>query len=336
MFRGRFIICIVLLAVALASARSAAQSPARVAAAAYDFGRVAKGASVEHEFELLNEGDTPLRVVRARMTPPLVAIAMPSVIAPGEHGTLRIRLDTSSVQGLFEGVIVLSVSDARESTVSLQFQGFVVPPVEWIPGPALYLSAVRGERKEQSIEAVNHQSTPLRIVDLVHSSKQFTTKLETIEDGMRYRLTIISRPDAVPGRQSDSITVKTSGEGASNVAVLANTFVHERVYTFPETVDLGALPLAQLRAHPELLKALTQRLMVYGPATGKFTASAHAENPMLEIGSQRGPAGDRWQITVALKAEQLRAGPIASEIVIDTNDAEFPKLIVLVSGAILP
>ena len=54
-----------------------------------------------HRAELM--GTSPVRVLRASMTPPLLATRMPGVIRPGTTAHIVTRLDTAQLQGAFHG-----------------------------------------------------------------------------------------------------------------------------------------------------------------------------------------------------------------------------------------
>jgi len=104
----------------------------------------------------------------------------------------------------------------------------------------------------------------------------------------------------------------------------------------PQVAGCVWLPIGQLRASSNVAKTLAQRLMVYSTGAKVFAVKASTDIPSLELTSQRGPAGDRWQIVATVKPDQIRAGAIAGHITVETNDKEFPKLVVPVSGSILP
>ena len=317
----------------LATASAAQQKPAPPPEV--DFGRVLRGTPVEQELVIENNGDAPVHLIQARMTPPLIATSLPGTIAPGGKGTLKFRLDTSKLQGLYEGMIALAESPTSEPASVLKVHGFVVPLLEFQPGPAVFLTVTKGEAKEQAVELVNHDKTPVTITDVVVPSDKLTARVETIEHGMRYRVVVRARGDLAPGRYTEQIALKTSSAAVPRLALQANALVHERVYTFPESIDLGALPIGQLRAGPNVAKTLAQRLMVYSTGAKAFVVKASTDVPGLELVAGRGPSGDRWQITATLKSDRVRVGPIAGHITIETNDQQFPKLVVPVSGSIL-
>lgn len=217
----------------------------------------------------------------------------------------------------------------------LAFNGRVISTVEVSPRPAFFIGAVRGEARQASLEIVNHESHPLRIGGIEHSTTRFTTRLETLEEGQRYRLTLALKPDGPGGRRSEPIVVRTSSKNHPRLTITANTYLRQRVYAFPDEVDLGALPLAEIRKNPAALKSLVQTVALHQVGGKDFRLTARATVPFLRLGTERGEQGDRYEIKVSLADAELRPGPIRGSIVIETNDREFPKLNLPVSGYLL-
>jgi len=300
-----------------------------------DFGRVLRGTPVEQQLVIENNGADPVHLTHARMTPPLIATALPGTIEPGGKGTLTFRLDTSRLQGLYEGVIALAESPTSEPASVLRVHGFIVPLLEFQPGPAVFLSVTKGEAQEQAVELVNHDTAPVTITDISATDK-VSARVETIEPGRRYRVVVHARADLPPGRYTEQIALQTSSAAVPRLALQANALVHDRIYTFPDAIDLGSLPIGQLRASPGMAQLLAQRLMVYSSGAQDFVVEVSTDVSGLALAAERAPAGDRWQITATLKPDQARVGALAGHITIDTNDKEFPKLAVPVSGSILP
>ena len=323
------IVCLVTVSATGATARA---SQITVVDADFDFGRVLKGTLVEHQFVLKNGRAVPLVIGAVTLTPPLTLVAAPASIAAGTQAIVRVRLDTSRVTGLFEGRIALSIADADEANVDLTFTGTVYQTVEAVPRPAFFVVTERGQTQQQSIELISHESDPLVIKGVSYPTDRFATRLETIEPGKRYRLTITLDGTGGGGRRTDPIIVTTSSRSTPVVRIAANTFVRERVYTFPESVDLGSFPLGAVEANPALLEKLAQTLMVYRKGTRGFDVKVSTDLDGLDIRAERGPLGDRWQLTISLKRGSLKPGPLKGTIVLETNDPEFPRLSIPVSG----
>jgi hypothetical protein len=324
---------LLLAALSAASTPAAPSTDAPATAPVHDFGKVVRGRPVEHVFLVRNSGRSPARVLRVLLTPPLVATRLPGAISAGGEGAVGVRLDTTKLSGMFEGEVAVFL-EGSEQPASFGLRGRVVGSVEVSPRPALFASAVRGDRKTAEVELVNHEPEPLRIERVESASPRFTTQVDELERGRRYRLRITTRPDAPIGRAQELILVHTSSAASPVVRVTAFTNVHERVYTFPDAVDLGAIRQADLVRDPDLAARLAQTLMVYQVGGTAFEARFRTELPSLSVTAERGPKGDRWQATVRLSGTP-RPGPIAGTIVVDTNVPEFPRVEIPVRGTIL-
>ena len=301
----------------------------------FDFGRAMHGSVVEHDFVLRNEGTAALKIVKAGMTSPLLVTRMPRELAPGGEGMIHFQLDTAALSGPFKGLITVFLDDPSLPEADLSFEGVVIPPVEVSPLPAFFVSGLRGKEASSAIEIINHEQEPLRILKVEHASERFVTKLETLETGQRYRLTLNLKPDGPGGRKTEPITVATSSRAQPAVEISANTFLHERIYSFPDSVDLGAIPISQIRRNPGLLDTLAQTLMVYQDGGFDFRATLRTDLPMLNLKWERGPKGDRYQATISLDPDKLKPGSFNGLLLIDTNDQAFPKLTVPISSQIL-
>jgi hypothetical protein len=301
----------------------------------FDFGRAMHGTVVEHDFWVKNEGPATLKIVKASMTSPLLVTRMPRELSSGGEGLIHFKLDTATLRGPFKGQITVFLNDPDLPEADLSFEGVVIPPVEVAPLPAFFVSSLRGKGASASIEIINHEPQPLHIAKIEHPTERFTTVLETVQPGQRYKLTLILKPDGPSGRKTEPITVGTSSEAQPTLEITANTFLHERVYTFPDSIDLGAIPISQIRKNPGLLSILAQTLMVYQEGGSDFRATLHTDLPALKLKWERGPKGDRYQTTIALDPDKVQAGSYKGLLLIDTNDPAFPKLTVPISGKIL-
>jgi hypothetical protein len=75
--------------------------------------------------------------------------------------------------------------------------------------------------------------------------------------------------------------------------------------------------------------------MIYRKNTTGFEIKVTSDIPFLNIKSERGPQGDRWENTLWLDPGRVQPGDFIGTIVIATNDPEVPKLEVTVSGVLL-
>jgi hypothetical protein len=294
----------------------------------FDFGEVLSGAVVEHDFTLSNAGSAPLLIEKASMTTPLLATQLPHEVTPGAGGKIHFKLDTANLGGKFEGTILVSLNDPAMPQARLNFSGRVIPPIELSPQPAFFVAGQRGQGNRAGIEIVNHESEPLRIEKIEHPTERFTTQLETLKPGQRYRLTLALKPGGPGGRGVDAIQISTSSKRMPVLKVDANTYLYERIHAFPDVVDFGRLRAGDADHAAAIL-------MIHEEGGSNFRVRLSTDIPGLSLKSERGAKGDRYQIGITLISEKVRVGPIAGSIFIDTNDREFPRVSVPVSGQIV-
>ena len=301
----------------------------------FDFGSSVQGTVIEHDFVLTNEGTTPLRIGKVNLTPPLLVTRIPGEVAPGARAAIHTQLDTSQVQGSFSGELVLYTRDDDVQLATLAFEGVVVTPIEISPMPAFFVVGQRGRRAERALDLINHEAEALHIESVAHSSEVFTTRLETVEPGQRYRLILTLRPDGPGGKRADVITLRTSSVATRVLRIPAHTYLRERVYVFPDAVNFGALKLSAIRDRPDLLEATAQTLMIYQTEGSDFLINVESDLPGLVLNCERGSQKDRYEITVRMKPSHISVGPLQGSIRILTNDPQFPEVVVPAAGLVL-
>ena len=297
----------------------------------FRFARTIGGAVIERHYLLTNTGAAPLRILRADMTPPLRPSKLPAIVGPGEQAMFSFRLDTAKVAGYYEGLIVLITDHAVQPEIQLTFEGEVVPPIEFRPMAAFFVSTQRGSSKSTSMEIFNHREEPLKILSVESSSNRFSLDLRTLVPGKHYELALTMHPDAVSGKTTEAITLTTSDPNRPVLKIEANTLVRDRVYTFPDRLSFDLPQSHTLKRNSGSMSRTSQTLMVYQAGGKDFQIAASTEAPFLELRTIRSELGDRYQIEVSVLREKLRSGPVDGSIVITTNDPEFSRLSVPVT-----
>jgi len=300
-----------------------------------DFGRILTVDSAERTVWVANTSALPLRIQRVALTPPLRVVRMPREIAPGAESDIVVRMDPPRLRGRYDGTIAVFVSDAADPQL-IRVKADVVSPIELTPRPMFFVAAVRGRESAASIDIISNEVEPLRIDAPVHSGEHFTTSLQTIEEGKHFRLNLRMLDDAPAGRHTDTITLRTSSGSMPRIDIAANTLMHERVYTFPDSIDLGVIPISAVRTTPALLERVAQTLMVFQAGGRDFQIRCETDVRGLSVRSIPGPQGDRHQLTLTLEPDQVDVGPIRGMLRIATNDARWTQIEVPISGAILP
>lgn len=329
----RFILVVAVPLIAFQPEVGLAQPKAAISENSFQFGRVVRGTPVQHEFVIENRGNAPLVIARVAMTAPLTVQRLPR-IEPGQRGSIPVKLDTSALKGPFDGQVILFCNDPLNPEIPASFAGEVFETVELSPLPAFFIATTRNRAKEQSIEIINHEPQPLRILRVEHAPGSVTTRLDTVQDGQRYRLTALMPGTGPGGKHTERIIVHTSSAVQPRIPVAANVWLRERVYAFPDEVDMGAVPFQTVSRNPDLLGRLTQTVMVYQAGGKGFEVKARTDIQGISVAAERGPQGDRWQLTIALRKD-AQPGLMKGSILIETNDPEFKTLTIPIRGALL-
>ena len=301
----------------------------------FNFGSVARGTVIEHPFVLRNDGDLPLRIAGVQLSPPLKLARMPAVVPPKGSATLLLSLDTSNLEGEYQGRLVVMLSESLAAPRTFSMTGQVSPAIEVLPRPAFFLSTQKGVARSGSLEIVNHQTGPLTLKLRPRPSNRHRIKLEPIEAGKRYRLTLSIPADALAGRISERLELETSSPTQPILYIGVNSTVRDRVYTFPDSVDFGKLTLRELKSATAGQSGAVQTLMIYQAGGNKFEVQPRSSSSAIGVGSEPGPKRDRAQITVSLIPSTIKTGPIRATITLKTNDPDFPTLSVPVTGEVV-
>jgi hypothetical protein len=308
----------------------------RVTQSAFDFGERTGGADIEHEYRIRNTGAVAVRIRQVALTPPLRVTRMPARIAAGDEAPIVVRMDGNAIEGRVDARIVVVLDDPQTPQVEFRWFGRLVPTIEVETPGAFYLAGQRGEAAEASVTIVNHGDEPLTLATPEHPTDRFTSRLATLDEGRRYRVTIALLPDGPAGRHAGEMTLRTSIPARPLLRIPVNTYLRERVYTFPDAVDLGNLRLADIRTDPGLLERTAQTLMVYRKGSDDFRVDIATDVPGLVVSAERGPRKDRYQFTLRLDPRHaLAARAIRGTVTITTNDPQFPRVDVPVTGGII-
>jgi hypothetical protein len=204
--------------------------------------------------------------------------------------------------------------------------------LEFVPFRGVVVAAEQGTTGVSSIEIVNRGAQPFEITGIENSSTRFTAQVEAVEPGQRYRLTVTFDARGQGGKAAEWLHLATNRD---RVSIPVHTEVIPGVYAFPRSVDMGKFKLSDIRGNPETTRTTAQILMVYRKNSTDFEIEVTSDIPFLEIDSEQGPQGDRWENTIRLDSEHVQPGDINGTIFIKTNDPAVPKLEVPVTGLLL-
>lgn len=296
----------------------------------HDFGEVLQGEVVRHAFALRNDRGTTARITGVQASEGLAMSAVPVTLPADEERLLPVTLDTSRISGPVSAslAVTLDGGDSRQ----FELVGRVKPPMEVLPRPAFFVSTQKGVARQATLELINHEPAPVTLsLPTQPADARYRLALQELEPGRRFRLVLTLSQDAPPGRFSEFIALASSSAIKPKVPLGVNLQVRERVYTFPDVVDFGTVRVSDLQAGSA---ANMQTLMVYQSSGGAFRATPAVEGVAANIVAEPGPQGDRVQVTLSL-SPATEPGPLRGTVVLRTNDPEFARVTVPVTGQVV-
>lgn len=300
----------------------------------FHFEILGKSTPVEHTFAFQNNTTETLEAVALKVTPPLAVPSLTKRVLPGQLGILHFRLDEPRPIGDFQGFIEVDFKNPDVSNITFQVTGKITPLIETKPFPAFFVATARDHVKEASIQIINHEAQPLAITGIECPSTRFALRLETNQLGQAYTLVLKLSGQGTIGRTNKLIRVRTSSQKEPLLLIDANTYVYERLHTFPEDIDFGTMDAAQVRTNITVRKTLTQILMVYDEAGSNLQVTAKADLPFLTTRVEPAANGKQVQIEVALKSDPLPMGDFQGHLELVTNDPEFPRMQINMKGQV--
>jgi len=298
------------------------------------FGRIKPDQEIQQVIHFANPTGEELRISDIQLTPPLLARNISKAIAPHGSGQFTLVLGEQRQYGQYEGWVRINFVGNSIDPIIFSVEGFVIPPIEFKPYAAFFVATHAGKQKSAVIDIINHRDEPLVLVEAVSSSDRFRTTLEPVEIGQHYQLKLLLDGNAQPGERVEEIRLLADPPTESPLIVQANTIIRAPVYTFPTSVDFGVIEM-KIASDEGSSKTLGQTLMVYRPETTDFEIEAEVDLDFIKLTSERGPAGDRYQITLSLIPEKVVGGEFSGTLRVETNDERYKVLNVQISGQIL-
>jgi len=269
-------------------------------------GDVVRGEVRTTAFVLENAGDAPLEIGDIATGCACTVADVDRSIAPGESGTLRVEVDTTTLRGDVGRVLQLTTNDPANPRPKLVVRMNVLTSVDLFPGDKIVVGNSRGLKPVQEIlvRKSSEETEPLRVdrlrtkhpdIDLDARRLTERTVFPHLGDGREgdWLLTVSLRPDAEPGSRNDVVTFETGLVHEPEIALALKTVV-------ARSVVLGKERLRLARG------ASKEQSIVANVRRGLDPTELEVKSPHPGLTVEASPLGGRaWSIT-------LSAGPAAS------------------------
>lgn len=212
-----------------------------VTPAEWDFGLKWYGEEAATEVTLKNEGSGPLTIKNVRsscgctVAKPAEGTWNGKVIPPGGTEVMKLSYNTRKAARKVAQTITIETDDPANPRFALKVSGevkqaFDVKPQERI----VFASVERDTVATETVELTNNMEQPIQLkVKNAEASRAFDVKLEEVEAGKTYRLSVTTRPPLNVGPNSATIILETGLPQNPEISIPVSAYIAPRVSVSP-------------------------------------------------------------------------------------------------------
>ncbi|MCZ6726714.1 MAG: DUF1573 domain-containing protein [Acidobacteria bacterium] len=311
-----------------------AQPRAFVAQSVVDVGVIARGNTVEHAFEIRNEGDATLEILEVKPTCGCTVVDFDSTIAPGASGNVVAKLDSKGLRGPIAKTVRVFTNDGRNPQIDLVIKANVRAWVEASPGYARFL-AVLGEGGEPVVQTIYSDEPGELVVTKVRSPYPFVEvdyreagEEEGLsgKDGRQWIIEMSLAPNAPEGSFADFVTVELQHPRLKRLRIPVSGFVRPVIAVLPRVVDFGRKDLSIPQT------AILEVKNLGGPdvTLGTIESTIAGLTPEVEVIEE----GRLYRLRMTL-APGMAKGDFRGTLTIPTSSQLQPLVEVTVRGTVL-
>ena len=302
------------LSIFVSAAALAADTPASDPApkllineATFDFGSVAQGQEITHDYTIKNSGTAELSI--QRIVPSCgctIANSSSSLLPAGGEGKISVQFDTSGFSGDKTKIVRVYSNDPDSPVQDIVLKGRVEPDVQIEPRTVFLGEVVAGSEgpgPRQIVSLSLKDGAKLKITGFKTFSRYL--KVEEVESGARHRRIAVSLDPSVPaGDFRDRVVVELDGGADKTVNLPVFASVRENLRFTPPRLSFGVI---------EGQAAIERRAKLEYLGTGRLTIkSISSDSAAVKAELKTVEEGRSYVVRVSvdpasLQAEELRA-----------------------------
>ena len=291
----------------------------------YDFGKLAEGVAVHHEFVFTNTGAATVIVDRVEPDCHCTTVTNWSgTVAPGKTGTIPVQYQSRGYNGPIDQTINVFCNGSPQPATVLHMRGVVWQAIEVNPTQVVFNLGL--EQKTNSTRSLRIRSWEGELflnAPPESNNKAFAAEVRTNIPGKDYYVDIRTTGRLSPGKIESSITLKTSSSNLSLITIPVSSTVASAIIVMPAAIVLTPGPLTK-----EMTVKVSLRNNNPPPVSVK---SAIVTLPEVQVETKEIQAGHLFYFTVRFPVGfKLKPGQDTG-MIISTTNAEFPELRVPIS-----
>lgn len=229
---------ITMLLIALPAFAASAQPRIVLSVQSYNFGHVENTASIEHRFEVRNQGDEPLQIGRLRACCGVSTEITATEIPAGSHAFLDVSLSLRRRQGKLERNIFIASNDPATPYAKIELTGTAVSTVSIEPRWINFPDAAGSAPHEASVTITSIPDWEFAITEARIDSSSFEYSHRQPTD-TTHQLTIRTVPPLQPGTTRAVLRIETDREDYPTINIPLSATVDSAIVVVPPEILLA-------------------------------------------------------------------------------------------------
>jgi hypothetical protein len=300
---------------------------------AYDFGTVARGSQVRHEFAVVNRSDQEIRIADWRTKCGCTNVRVGAkVIPPGTQTKIEATIDTSKFLGFKPSGLTLIFDRPAFVEVDLNLTCFIRGDIVMNPGQMDFGTVVRrpdksptasltltyaGGRSDWEVTKMKTQTSKVK-AELRELSR-------TADGQINYTLTATLQPAVTNGYFKDEITLLTNDQSSPSIPISIVANIQSAVAVSPSIINFGGLRPGQ---------SISKTVLVRSAQPFSITKLLPSAAELQPGEDDKGPKAVH-QLKLTFKAPE-QTGPHHATLTIETDIKDEPPAQLKTFATVVP
>ncbi len=295
----------------------------RIAETVHDFGESWTGGTLDHVFQIKNEGDQVLKLLSVKPSCGCtVAKGYDKEIPPGGTGKIPVSLNTKKVRNKFTKNITVNSNDPATASLRLQITGIVKSYVDVAPRTIALGHIKEGDQATKSCKLLNNTDGMIELKLEQAKSGPFTAELVERVPGKEFQLKVTAAPPFKPKLNNGKFIITTNVPKQPRIEVPVTAYVPARLDLRPETL---VLPSSNRNEQKRLIKFTNN-----GEKPVKVLSASVSDDTIAVEVIERS-AGKAYDIKVTIPAG-YKTPKDAKIITLVTDDSEKKEINIPIKG----
>lgn len=203
-------------------------------------------------------------------------------------------------------------------------QGKIVGPFIVGPNNQMNMRSPRGLSSNALVTITNNTAEPIKISQMNPGGEAFSVKMQTLEEGKRYALEILSSSSLPTGNHSQTVRLTTDSKQMPELTIDLQVVVAPAVTVNPATLVFENVPVSDPESDVTYLSKFVWVKLARG--NGLEVKSITSDLPFLKIKNESNdPNGQTILLRVGFGEKPLK-GTHIGKIKIETNNSDVKEV----------